>query len=216
MQKEENMNKKYFFVYRFLTIVSLSSGLILNLKNTTSPEILMLYYTMISNTLCLLFFIILPLIKKKYENLCYAIKGAITIAILLTMLVYMVSLLPKGYVMFKSSGIGKEIGNLLVHVISPMLVILDYFFFDEKGKFKTYYRWLWLIIPILYVCFVYLYHSKGGYFYGIGGSREFAYFFLDYQKYGVGMVGGYIIVIAIIVFMFSSLLVLIDKKLAKT
>ena len=211
------MNKRLYFIYRFLTIASLACGLILNLINTYSPSTLMAYYTMQSNLFCLLVFIFFPMIKKNRKNLYSVGKGAITIAILLTATVYLVALLPNGYSMCPLTGniTSKTIGNLLVHVISPICVTLDYFLFDEKGNFKLYYPWLWLIIPLMYVEFVYIFHARGGYFYSIGGSRNFAYFFLDYQKIGIVGVSCCIIGISVFVILLGYLLVSIDKKLAK-
>ena len=211
------MNKRTYFIYRFLTIASLASGLILNLINTYSPLTLMAYYTMQSNLLCLIVFIFFPIIKKNHKNVYYACKGAVTIAILLTATVYLLALLPNSFSMYTVTGnlASKAIANLLVHVISPICVTLDYFLFDEKGLFKLYYPLLWLILPFIYVFFVYIFHSKGGHFYSIGGSRNFAYFFLDYQKIGIKGVINWIVRFFIFIIVLGYLLVIIDKKFAK-
>ena len=92
---------------------------------------------------------------------------------------------------------------------------LDYLILDEKGTYKIYYPWLWLILPGAYVCFVYLFHAKGGVFYSIGGSREFAYFFLDYKVLGIKGIVYWIIGIAIFILTLGYLLIAIDKKLAR-
>ena len=211
------MNKRFYFIYRFLTIASLAFGLIFNLINTPYPSRLMAYFTMQSNLLCLIVFIFIPLIKKNHKNLYYKLKGAITIAILLTAIVYLIALMPNSFSMYSTNNykLSKALGNLLVHVISPILVTLDYLLFDEKGHLKLYYPWIWLIIPILYVCFVYLFHSLGGHFYGIGGSRNFAYFFLDYQKIGILAVILWIIKISIFIIILGYILVCTDKVLAQ-
>lgn len=211
------MNKKVFFIYRFLTIASLSTGIILNLVNTTKPEILMCYYTMQSNVLCLFAFLFFTLKKSRNRPIYHIGKGAITIAILLTAVVYLVALLPNDFPMYTvSDGItGKAIGNLLVHVISPILVMLDYFIWEKKGNFKWYYPWLWLLLPCMYVCFVYWLHAKGRHFYGIGGSRDFAYFFLDYSKIGMAKVACWMVVITVLILIMGYVLVIIDKILAK-
>lgn len=211
------MNKKLFFIYRVLVIVSLSTGIALNLANTTKPEILLGYYTMQSNILCLLAFIYFILKKKRKGRIYSACKGAITIAILLTAIVYLVALLPNNFPMYTvSEGItSKAIGNLLVHVISPILVILDYVIWDEKGIFKLYYPFLWLTVPVVYLSFVYIFHAKGGHFYGIGGSKEFAYFFLDYNRVGIEGVICWIAGITVGILLMGYTLVLIDKLAAK-
>ena len=211
------MNKRFYFIYRFLTIASLAFGLIFNLINTPYPSRLMAYFTMQINLLCLIVFIFIHLIKKNHKNLYYKLKGAITIAILLTAIVYLIALMPNSFSMYSTNNykLSKALGNLLVHVISPILVTLDYILFDEKGHLKLYYPWIWLIIPILYVGFVYLFHSLGGHFYGIGGSRNFAYFFLDYQKIGILAVILWIIGISTFVVTLGYVLVILDKILAR-
>lgn len=149
---------------------------------------------------------------RKYD--CYyLIKGAITIAILVTAIIYLVTLVPNDLPMYSKSYSNhmKEIGNLFVHVISPILVLVDYCF-DAKGRFKVFYPFVWLFFPIAYVCFVY---SGRGHFYNIGGSKKFAYFFLDYQEIGVNGVVSWILGIAIGIIILGYTLVFLDKKLAK-
>lgn len=211
------MNKRLFFIYRILTIASLSIGLWLNLANTTRPKTLMCYYTMQSNIICLLAFILFTAKRIRNRTIYNSCKGAVTIAIFLTAIVYLVALLPNDFPMYTvSDGItGKAIGNLLVHVVSPILVVLDYFIWDEKGTFKLYYPCIWIVLPYLYVVFVYLFHAIGGHFYGIGGSRDFAYFFLDYSKVGMSGVVCWIICITICVLIMGCVWLGIDKILAK-
>ena len=107
----------------------------------------------------------------------------------------------------------RYLANMLVHEISPTLVILDYFIFDCKGKFKWFYPFFWLFIPFFYVIYVYIYHLCGGRFFSIGGSRDFAYVFLDYNQIGYIGVAKFLIAMTIFILAISYLLVLIDKKL---
>lgn len=218
------MNKrKVSFIYRLLVIVSLLSGVMLNLVNTTSIQLLLSYYTMHSNLFCLVAFILFQigdLGKYNYRenDLYYAGKGIVTIAILVTAIIYLIALVPNDLPMYTVSAnriTSKWIGNLLVHVISPILVVGDYFLLDEKGKFKLYYPILWLFFPLQYVGFVYLYRAGGGHFYSIGGSRDFGYFFLDYRQIGAKGVIIWITTIAIGILMLGYILIGIDKKLAK-
>ena len=135
------MNKrKVSFVYRLFLIASLLGGIILSLKNTIFVKYLLSYYTMQSNIICFItFFVFLigDILKYDYRNRKWypILKGAITIAILLTFVIYLSTLLPNRFLMYQVSInrnlIGKKIGNWLVHGISPILVIGDYFF-DEK------------------------------------------------------------------------------------
>ena len=111
--------------------------------------------------------------------------------------------------------IGNQFANFLVHTFSPLLVTLDYFLFDEKGNFKYFYPFIWLILPLNYIVYVYTYSSMGGKFYSIGGSRHFAYFFLDYEKIGYIGVLKWIIAMAIFILMIGLGFVVLDKLLAR-
>lgn len=55
----------------------------------------------------------------------------------------------------------------------------------------------------------------GGKFYSIGGSRHFAYFFLDYEKIGYIGVLKWIIAMAIFILMIGLGFVVLDKLLAR-
>lgn len=145
------------------------------------------------------------------------IKGAIIIEILITAVVYRIALAPTGFSMdsLRESIIGNQFANFLVHTFSPLLVTLDYFLFDEKGNFKYFYPFIWLILPLNYIVYVYTYSSMGGKFYSIGGSRHFAYFFLDYEKIGYIGVLKWIIAMAIFILMIGLGFVVLDKLLAR-
>lgn len=211
--------KKISFIYRLFLIASLLAGIILTLKNTYFVEYILSYYTTQSNILCLIvfsLFFIGDCKKSNYRTKAWypILKGAVMMTILVTAIIYLGVLLPNDLPMYTISfkGInGKRIGNLFVHAVSPMMVILDYIF-DEKGKFKSWYPFLWLFFPILYLGFVY---SGKGKFYSIGGSREFAYFFLDYKRIGVKGVVMWIIAIALGIIILGEILVFLDQKLAK-
>ena len=111
---------------------------------------------------------------------------------MVTFIVYICALLPNNMQMYTITTVGKNskrIGNLLVHIISPLLVVLDYFLY------------------------VYTYRIQGGRFYAIGGSKEFGYFFLDYRKMGIKGVVFCIIGIAIGIIVLGYVWVFIDKLL---
>ena len=87
--------------------------------------------------------------------------------------------------------------------------------FDEKGHFKYYYPFIWLIQPLNYIVYVYTYSRLGGTFYNIGGSKKFAYFFLDYNELGYLGVIKWLIGIGMIILILSEFIVVIDKKCAR-
>lgn len=205
--------------YRILVVLSLLAGILINVIKTKSVSAILSYFTLQSNILCLIVFVcivVIELRKKNYKSdVYYLVKGGITIAILITGLTYLFALAPTGFYMdFQQKTLAnKTISNLLVHVISPLLVTLDYFLFDEKGHFKWYYPIIWLCIPFDYLLYVYTYSSSGGTFFNIGGSKKFAYFFLDYEKIGYSGVAKWIVIITMCILFVSYLLVYFDKKM---
>ena len=179
-------------IYKVLVALCLLTGILLNVINTTSITAILSYYTLQSNIICLAMFIeiiVIMILYKEYRfsDIYYILKGGITIAILITIITYQVALVPNNFHMdvVYTTNTDRYWANLFVHIISPIMVIGDYILFDEKGNFKLYYPFIWLCIPLYYVLYVYTYSAKGGHFYGIGGSRKFAYIFLDYNQYSI-------------------------------
>ena len=205
--------------YRILVVLSLLAGILINVIKTKSVSAILSYFTLQSNILCFAFFasiVFMELRKKNYKSeVYYLVKGGITIAILITGLTYLFALSPTGFCMdFQQKTLAnKTISNLLVHVVSPILVTLDYFLFDEKGHFKRYYPIIWLCIPFDYLLYVYTYSSSGGTFFNIGGSKKFAYFFLDYEKIGYLGVAKWVMLITLCILFVSYLLVWFDRKM---
>ncbi len=183
--------KKISLCYKMITITSLIIGIALNLwkKDTYGLMSMLSYYTLQSNIICLVafvFFLIKDIMDKSSNDIYYLVKGAIVIAIVITAVVYRIALAPNGFTMdsLKESISNKMVANFFVHTLSPLLVFFDYVLFDEKGHFKKYYPIIWLFVPLQYVIYVYMYSSRGGTFYGIGGSKKYAYAFLDYELIG--------------------------------
>lgn len=211
------IEKKNSLFYKLLVLFSLLTGIILNIVNTKSIISILSYYTLQSNIICFITFLSIVasiLLKKDYRKseVYYVVKGGIVICILITAIMYQIALMPYGFHMDYNFE-NRYLANLLVHVVSPLLVILDYFLFDFKGNFKWFYPIIWLFIPLNYIIYVYTYSLNGGRFYGIGGSRDFAYIFLDYNQIGYISVAKFLIIMTIFILVISYILVLIDKKL---
>ena len=205
-------------IFKLLVVMSLLAGILLNVVHTTSISAILSYYTLQSNIVCLIMFlgiIIAIMSKNNYRtSIYYLLKGGSTMAILITGITYQIALAPNNFYMEVSYTIQTERywANLLVHIVSPILVLLDYVLFDEKGNFKYYYPIIWLFLPLGYVIYVYSYSARGGSFYGIGGSREFAYIFLDYNQIGYASVFKSIMIIAILILLVSYIFVFLDRK----
>ena len=153
------IEKKLSLFYKLLVLFSLLTGIVLNLVNTLSVIAILSYYTLQSNVICFFTFVgilIAILLKRNYRKseVYYLVKGGIVICIFITAVMYQIALMPYGFQMDYNFG-NRYLANLLVHVISPLLVILDYFIFDCKGKFKWFYPIIWLFLPLNYIIYVY-------------------------------------------------------------
>lgn len=127
--------------YRFLLVVLGTIGLMINTELQLHS---LLYYTTLSNLLCLVYFAYL-ISTKKVETGNF--KGAVTLAITVTMLIYWLILAPYS---FNVHGAFEMTGALSVHLFLPLAVILDWIFFDQKGQFTKKAPVYWLAIPLSY------------------------------------------------------------------
>ncbi len=218
------MDAKRRFSDAFETVIIICCliGILSNIFRTTSIPSLLSFYTMQSNIAVLTFYFISKIIKQfksdwKNTEVYFFFKGAILMIILLTFFVYIVALSPTNFTMDvnTSSEHVLRLSNIFVHFINPILVLLDYLIFDEKGHFSTKYPFKWLMFPVMYLIYVYTYSYCGGTFFGSGGSKKYAYFFLDVDKIGLSGVIKYLIIIAIVYITLCYLLVLLDKVFSK-
>lgn len=112
------------------------------------------YYTLISNILVVVFWIYLLFLmaKNKVSKLTspkiVRLKGAFTMAIILTFLVYMILLAPiaepKDFYNWK---------NYTLHYIVPIMTIIDWLMLDPKNQYRKSEPFIWTLIPLLYMAF---------------------------------------------------------------
>ena len=206
------MKDKIKLIYRFLIVIISSIGLYLNFKLFGFKEGV-IYFTNISNLLCLIYFtilIILTLTKKLKKNDTYYIfKGMITMAITITMLIYNILLTTDGSM---TAFNGHELECNLVHLVVPLMVIFDYIIFGEKGKLKREYPIIWSLVIVLYQIFVLIYISLGGTF--IEGAI-YPYFYMDVNRFGIIGVTINLLIIYIFFVGYGTIVQFIDNKLGK-
>ena len=189
-------NNAVKIIWRVIFIAACITGLALTFSASHGySAILLCYYTVLSNLVCLLYFIYLVAFRPKNENAL--IKGAVTMCITLTGLVY--HFLLSGQTMGGDAHLTTQaIGNYFVHYAVPIMVVLDYFLFSKKGRYKWYYPFLWMVIPYLYVIFAFVRAAVGGaIFTGFGPNAtnsRYPYPFID-----VDLLGAKKVVLAVIV-----------------
>jgi len=96
-------------------------------------------------------------------------------SIIVTMLIYLVVLAP--------TVPADELFTLedtLVHVVVPVLMILDWILFTPKGTQRWYDPLLWAIPPYAYLAWAFVHHALGGDFSG----RPYPYPFMNVDRIG--------------------------------
>ena len=205
------MKEKIKLVYRILLVIVAAIALYLNFNLFGVKGLL--YFTNLSNLLCLIYFtilIVLTLLKKVNRNdTYYIIKGMITMAITIKMFMY-------NLVLSGDDGMGAFTGHQLecnlVHLIVPLMVILDYIIFGEKGNLKKEYPIIWSLILIIYQLFVIIYVALGGTFMD---NLTYPYFYMDINEYGTLGIMFNLLIIYIFFVGYGTIVQKIDNWLGK-
>lgn len=220
-------NRFAALIYRLFCLLFTLVGLLVHMDilNGNLNLRMFMYYTIQSNLLALAMFAILTAktirdIRKngklgpagyypRFEMVC-------CIDLLLTLIVYWVMLAPGAFSMGTETGLF-SFDNLAVHLVVPLLCILDYFLFTTPGHLKYRDVYYVLIYPLFYVLFTTV-AGLMGYVYRIssidGRPVRFPYFFFDWDDVGAkGFL--YILVLVAFFLLLSHLLYWLDKKRAK-
>ena len=153
------------------------------------------YYTNISNyfVFAVSVVVLTDTVKRVYagERVGYNrkilnLKFMTTVMILVTFLVY-ATLLGEPF----TADFWQNLGNLSYHVFAPLLFIIDYFLFEEKKSVSVFAPLLSLIIPLVYVCYVFILGAAIKDF-------EYPYFFLDVNDLGYGGVMVWVVILVLI------------------
>lgn len=205
-----NTRRKICLVYRLIIILVASVALYLNFKLFTF-KVGILYFTNLSNLLCLIYFIYLVILmllgKDKNDTLHYIFKGMVTMAITLTMFVY-------NFVLASDPGVFKYhmLECNLVHIVVPLLVIFDYIIFGKKGNLKKRYPFIWTSVLFVYQIFITIYMFFGGTF---ANGDKYPYFYMNTELYGIfGVIINSLLILVVYV-IFGLFIQMLDNKLAK-
>lgn len=200
--------------FKAVFIILCALGIFLNFADFDTPVMMTLsYYTIQSNIACLILMVIWFI--REWRGIAPSrrlsqIKGGFTVMIFLTFLVYHVLLRP----VLRDYNIdydGSNVSNILVHYVSPLLMMLDHFLFDQKPLFQKADPFRFLIIPFLYWIYTLIYAAFGGLFIiGLAVSR-YPYFFLDFENQGFFTVMLWVMAIVVIYLLIGFGFVLADK-----
>ena len=171
------------------------------------------HFTNLSNYLCfgVVLAELIQTVKKKedsYVDKLPLLKFIGVLAILLTFIVFNFILAGD-----REMYLNFQINSVLFHIILPILYVLDWFLFYERGKVKITYPVYSTIFPIVYVIFIFIrawilnFDPTVPYIY--------PYFFLNLDKLGVMGVIKWVILLALGFVVVGFLFYGIDKALSK-
>lgn len=150
-----------------------------------------LYFTNLCNFLCIGIMIaeLVQTAKKKEDSYVSAsplLKFMGLVGILLTAVMYFTVIAGT-----RDSASNLRVGNILLHLILPLMYIADWVFFCEKKKVKVTYPLATVLLPAAYVAFIYLHAAILGFDTSIpnyfnDGPYIYPYFFLNVETIGIG------------------------------
>lgn len=205
-------NRIASLVYRSVLVTFSFIGIFLSsriLEGTFNTH-LFVYYTHLSNILCFIVMLLVLIhnIKKVCSNELEGhnenikrLKGAATIAILITGVVYHFLLGDP------SSGDFFTLDNLIVHYIVPLMFVLDWILFDKKKSYSVIDPLTWLAIPGGYL----IYALIRGAIVGESNDLQYAYFFIDVSEIGYGGVMVWAVILTIAFLVVGYLMFLYDR-----
>ena len=201
-------------------------GILLNLENAggfMNGSYLFYYFTILSNLVMMasaILFIVIDVVsleRGQETKLTFfrLFRLASAVAVALTMTVFFAFLLPSS-----GPGYAESPANLTVHLILPLLGMLDFVVF-EGAKTRLLQALAGMAFPLLYLVFVYAVAGPLGLAFDPSGAKV-PYFFLDYRKLGWFDLGSgnldfgvfyWILILLAIVLAISVLLVALQKLL---
>ena len=178
-----------------------------------------IHFTNLSNYLCLGVLIAeLKGVIKKSENsyikTAPRLKFIGLLAILLTFFVYNIMLAPT-----KSMQINFSIFSISLHVIMPILYVVDWIlFYDRKATWK--YPLFSVLFPLIYIAFVFIHAACFKFNANImnfagTGPHIYPYFFLNVNNIGVVGVVKWILILAVAFIALGYIMYGVDKLILK-
>lgn len=219
-------NRYASLIYKLIALAVCIFGQISDFASTGLGLEGYFYYTNLSNLLCLVYFAVSVFycanrIRKDggrgEATFAPRFKGAVVLAITVTLLVYWLLLENQSSftgtdgVKFQSTLLS-VLSNYTVHLIVPLLTILDWVIFDPKGSFRKFEPFLWLVIPFCYVGLAVII-AQTGFRFREGG--RYAYFFLDPDVVGLGGAAAYVLALIGVFLVVGYLLFAIDRLCAR-
>ena len=167
------------------------------------------YYTLLTNVLCAVYFFAAMIYEaNRGTTLLPAVKGAIVLGITITGLVY--HFLLSGS--FQMQGT-ITLSNLLLHYVVPLMSVLDWLLFSDKGHYSWKSPFVWLLLPDGYFVYAFIRVTLGASL-GYDGNR-YPYPFLNVDALGWGKVLVTGLVLNLLFVLLGFLFVMIVRFMAR-
>ena len=143
-------------IMRLLAVLAVLAGVVLTAAGPATVTGLLPYFTIQSNVGYAIFAAWAAFRGRATPP---ALKGAVTLYVAITGLVYHLVLTNQasGFAMAPvERALPEAIGNQLLHTVVPVLAVLDWLLFDERGRFRWRYALYWLAFPLGYLAFALL------------------------------------------------------------
>jgi hypothetical protein len=136
------------------------------------------YFTLMSNILCLVYFFAAMVHEaNRGGTLLPTLKGAVVLGITVTGLVYHFMLSGS----FQMQG-SLSLSSMLLHYAVPVMAVMDWLLFSEKGRYSRKSPFIWLLVPDGYFIYAVIRVALGASL-GYGGNR-YPYPFINVDALG--------------------------------
>jgi hypothetical protein len=216
-------SRPFALVFRLVAVVLIATGLVrlMWVPDYGMAWSALIYYTGQSNALCLIWMGVMAgvtvrdIMRDGPRGLAEPwprLGAMVMMAITVTMLIYLIVLVPTTFVQDGSGYRPFTLTDDLIHIVTPCLTILDWFLFSPKGRLRLYDPVLWAAPPYVYLAFAFTWPFLTG---ALGEYHWYPYPFMDVGELGLDGVAIQLLVLTISLIAFGYVYVGADKLLAR-
>lgn len=190
MNFEKYANSKLKFWFRLILLILIISGI---QTKWISPM-----FTIQSNIGVFIWLCFAVLFDNKPDLLNKirgVFRGAVTLYITVTFLVFAILLQGSGYFSYES---------LILHYIVPIGFIIDWILTERDVNYRWSFLLIWIIYPIVYLVLTMIEGAKSGFY---------PYFFLDIGVLGLGMFIMWVLILVAVFVILGMIFIIINHRL---
>jgi hypothetical protein len=214
-------NRVLIVAWRVLIILISLTGITMSSQNISDFVARLLFFTIQSNLLLAICmgYAVWAMMRNTTGPTPF-LKSAVTVYISITGLVFNLILakalaaspVPAGTIIVPF--IGGTLSNDLVHVIAPLMAVIDWLLFDVHGRLRWRYPLQWLTYPLAYLAFVLI---RGVLVTGpfIYPNLHYPYPFLNVDQIGYSGIALNTLIYGVAFWLIGIVFVLADRALAR-